>query len=93
MVPVRGARFGFRRPSALCGIAKSPVMMRVRKNVPQFTIRLSRGIVNGFSLVSTGFLPIFPVFIGICLKNRPFSADSGPKSIAQKSIQQIFALP
>jgi hypothetical protein len=39
--------------------ANSPVFMRVRGNMPQFTISLSEGNVNGFCWVSTGFLRFF----------------------------------
>src|ERR1700722_15134899 len=43
------------------GNAKSPVFMRVRRTVPQFTFSLSARFVNSLSLVSTGFFRFFLV--------------------------------
>jgi hypothetical protein len=55
-----------RRPAGSRQVAfavKSPVFMRVRGNVPQFTISLSASIVNGFYAVSTGFFRFSSVFV------------------------------
>jgi hypothetical protein len=41
--------------------AKSPVFMRVRRTVPQFTFSLSAHFVNSLSSVSTGFFRFFSV--------------------------------
>jgi hypothetical protein len=43
------------------GNAKSPVFMRVRRTVPQFTFSLSAHFVNSISSVSTGFFRFFSV--------------------------------
>jgi hypothetical protein len=43
------------------GNAKSPVFMRVRRTVPQFTFSLSAHFVNSISSVSTGFFRLFSV--------------------------------
>jgi len=43
------------------GNAKSPVFMRVRRTVPQFTFSLSARFVNSLSSVSTGFFRFFSV--------------------------------
>jgi hypothetical protein len=37
--------------------------MRLRKNLPPFTLRLSEAFVNGKTCVSTGFLRFFLVFL------------------------------
>src|ERR1019366_8381453 len=52
--------------------AKAPVFMRVRGNVPHFTISLSRRIVNGFYVVSTGFLRVFWGFVRFWAQNGRF---------------------
>jgi len=39
-----------------------PVLTRLRKNLPPFTLRLSEAFVNGKTPVSTGFLRFFLVF-------------------------------
>jgi hypothetical protein len=41
--------------------AKSPMFMRVRRTVPQFTFILSERFVNHNPSVSTGFFRFFPV--------------------------------
>jgi hypothetical protein len=43
--------------------AQKPVLTRVRKNLPPFTLRLSEAIVNAKTWVSTGFLRFFLVFL------------------------------
>jgi hypothetical protein len=50
-----------RRDSHLVFNAKSPMFMRVRRTVPQFTFILSERFVNHKSSVSTGFFRVFPV--------------------------------
>jgi hypothetical protein len=40
---------------------QSPVFMRVRRTVPQFTFSFSANFVNSNSPVSTGFFWFFPV--------------------------------
>jgi hypothetical protein len=49
------------RDSHLVFNAKSPMFMRVRRTVPQFTFILSERFVNHKSSVSTGFFRVFPV--------------------------------
>jgi hypothetical protein len=48
------------------GNAKSPVFMRVRRTVPQFTFSLSAHFVNSLSSVSTGFFR----FLSVLFENR-----------------------
>jgi hypothetical protein len=43
--------------------AETPVMTRVRKNVPPFTVRLCKEFVNAKTRVSTGFLRFFLAFL------------------------------
>lgn len=43
--------------------AQKPVLTRLRKNLPPFTLRLSAAFVNGKTLVSTGFLRFFLAFL------------------------------
>jgi hypothetical protein len=56
--------------------AKSPVFTRVLRNLPHFTISLSRSIVNGFYRVSTGFFPVSSVFVRFPSKTRHLWAFS-----------------
>jgi len=56
--------------------------MRLRKNLPPLTLRLSAAIVNGKTSVSTGFLRFFLVFSG---KTR-FLADFGVPEVRKAAI-------
>jgi len=51
---------------------KSPVFMRVPRNVPHLTIIFSIANVNGFYGVSTGFLRVFSVFVRFGAQNWRF---------------------
>jgi hypothetical protein len=49
------------RKSHLVSNAESPMFMRVRRTVPQFTFGFSANFVNPISSVSTGFFRFFSV--------------------------------
>src|SRR5437868_15349081 len=50
--------------------------MRVRRNVPQFTIVFSSGVVNGFWATFHRFLRFFSGFLPKQSENSPIYADS-----------------
>src|SRR5271170_5797971 len=60
---------------------ESPVFMRVRENLPPFTLRLFNAFVNSKSRVSTGFsrvLGVFSGFLTILVPAEPPEAPQNP---------------
>jgi hypothetical protein len=58
------------------------------RTVPQFTFILLKRFVNSISAVSTGFLPVLPVFIGEGRKKRLFSWISSFEDAAASSARE-----
>jgi hypothetical protein len=63
------------------------------RTVPQFTFILLKRFVNSISAVSTGFLPVLPVFIGEGRKNRLFSWISSFVDTAASSTPESKRFP
>src|SRR5271155_1922081 len=72
------------------GNAKSPVFMRVRRTVPQFTFSLSARFVNSLSSVSTGFFRFFSVLFEnryIFLINSKKTSGFRRKNLPEQSLK------